>query len=100
MDPAFRRVWRTQPASTARRDFVHCGSAITWGERWDSNPRSPGPQPGALTAGLRSPPVCIIAKKEAGCNLLETGNELELPLRDGTLAPQSLNLLKSISQCA
>ena len=21
----------------------------TWGERWDSNPRPPGPQPGALT---------------------------------------------------
>src|SRR5437879_10672116 len=25
------------------------------GERWDSNPRSPGPQPGALTARPRSP---------------------------------------------
>ena len=28
---------------------------IRKGERWDLNPRSPGPQPGALTAGLRSP---------------------------------------------
>ncbi len=28
---------------------------MNWGERWDLNPRSPGPQPGALTTGLRSP---------------------------------------------
>ena len=28
---------------------------IKKGERWDLNPRSPGPQPGALTTGLRSP---------------------------------------------
>src|SRR2546429_9037086 len=28
---------------------------ITRGERWDSNPRPPGPQPGALPAELRPP---------------------------------------------
>ncbi|KTD75266.1 hypothetical protein Lwal_3307 [Legionella waltersii] len=27
----------------------------TWGERWDSNPRQPGSQPGALPTELRSP---------------------------------------------
>ena len=27
-----------------------------WGERWDSNPRHPGPQPGALPTELRPPP--------------------------------------------
>lgn len=26
-----------------------------WGERWDSNPRQPGSQPGALPTELRSP---------------------------------------------
>jgi hypothetical protein len=25
-------------------------STFEWGERWDSNPRHPGPQPGALTS--------------------------------------------------
>jgi hypothetical protein len=34
-----------------------CATAdgITRGERWDSNPRPPGPQPGALPAELRPP---------------------------------------------
>jgi hypothetical protein len=36
-----------------------------WGEWRDSNPRSPGPQPGALTTGLHSPSkaINIIAPK-------------------------------------
>ncbi|CUU49210.1 protein of unknown function [Clostridium beijerinckii] len=28
---------------------------FTWGERWDSNPRQPVPQTGALPTELRSP---------------------------------------------
>ena len=31
------------------------GRRKKWGERWDLNPRFPGPQPGALTAELRPP---------------------------------------------
>jgi hypothetical protein len=30
-------------------------TVYTWGERWDSNPRQPGSQPGALPTELRSP---------------------------------------------
>jgi hypothetical protein len=37
---------------------------ITWGERWDLNPRHPGPQPGALPTELR-PPCCRPAKEPA-----------------------------------
>ncbi len=28
---------------------------LMWGERWDSNPRQPGSQPGALPTELRPP---------------------------------------------
>ena len=41
---------------------------IEWlyqGERWDSNPRSPGPQPGALTTRLRSPQSVLILPQKA-----------------------------------
>ncbi len=38
---------------------VHCLTAwrhpITWGERWDLNPRQPVPQTGALPTELHSP---------------------------------------------
>src|SRR5262245_13068203 len=30
-------------------------TAERWGERWESNPRHPGPQPGALPIELRPP---------------------------------------------
>ncbi len=30
-----------------------------WGERWDSNPRQPGSQPGALPTELRSPKLLL-----------------------------------------
>ena len=30
-------------------------SPALWGERWDLNPRQPGPQPGALPTELRPP---------------------------------------------
>src|SRR5947209_837698 len=32
---------------------------VSEGERWDSNPRPPGPQPGALPAELRPPRVAL-----------------------------------------
>ncbi len=35
------------------------------GERWDSNPQPPGPQPGALTIELR-PPFCLLRGALAG----------------------------------
>src|SRR5688572_26952112 len=46
-DPVVRShvLWSTELRARARRG----------GERGDSNPRSPGPQPGALTATLRPP---------------------------------------------
>ena len=33
----------------------HCGAGKLWGERWDLNPRPPGPQPGALPTELLPP---------------------------------------------
>ena len=43
-------------AATAWPPFcTFVGRTYTRGERRDSNPRSPGPQPGALTTRLRSP---------------------------------------------
>ena len=36
-------------------DFFRSGRTVCWGERWGSNPRPPGSQPGALPTELRSP---------------------------------------------
>ena len=46
-----RGSWETAPMRALRR-----------GERWDSNPRPPGPQPGALPAELRSPRALNLAR--------------------------------------
>ena len=42
---------RHAPKKNPRR----CGAGKLWGERWDLNPRPPGPQPGALPTELLPP---------------------------------------------
>lgn len=42
-----RLCGRPAPRMLTKSKGAPCG-APCWGERWDSNPRSPGPQPGAL----------------------------------------------------
>ena len=53
-----------EPTTPGSEDRCSCPLSyrrrIKWGERWDLNPRSPGPQPGALTARLRSPQPRIL----------------------------------------
>src|SRR5690348_10525286 len=50
--PPIRRARPPASTSPAICDaFMQKG----WGERWDSNPRHPGPQPGALPTELRPP---------------------------------------------
>src|SRR5947209_19225781 len=46
------RISRAIPVRSAKRPAVR---AFLRGERWDSNPRPPGPQPGALPTELRPP---------------------------------------------
>src|SRR5437868_14898870 len=46
------RISRAIPVRSAKRPAVR---AFPRGERWDSNPRPPGPQPGALPTELRPP---------------------------------------------
>ena len=53
-DPRFRRPM-LYPLSYGRMGQQRGISGCGWGERRDSNPRSPGPQPGALTTWPRSP---------------------------------------------
>jgi hypothetical protein len=55
-----------------------------WGERWDSNPRHPGPQPGALPAELRPPwpRRCAGRLREAYRDQV-TGQNRYLPARRG-----------------
>ncbi len=45
---ARRRVWRRGSKASPTRFFSTLLNAFGWGGRRDSNPRSPGPQPGAL----------------------------------------------------
>ena len=54
------QTWAARAKATARAAqgiAGGCGTGrkIFWGERWDSNPRPPGPQPGALPTELLPP---------------------------------------------
>jgi hypothetical protein len=54
------------PASVVNVDgrrSAPAGASRGWGEGRDSNPRPPGPQPGALPAELPSPPVTAPGKR-------------------------------------
>ena len=51
-----------------------------WGERWDLNPRFPGPQPGALTAELRPPQITSQPKNGAPEGIRTPDPRLRRPL--------------------
>ena len=46
---------RPQPGGRKRKTPLESGGISLWGERWDLNPRPPGPQPGALPTELLPP---------------------------------------------
>ena len=46
---------RPQPGGRKRKTPLESGEISLWGERWDLNPRPPGPQPGALPTELLPP---------------------------------------------
>ena len=48
-------TWRGMPGGPAVSRLGPPDLLLQWGERWDLNPRHPGPQPGALPAELRPP---------------------------------------------
>ena len=70
-----------EPTNTAVK--VRCLTAwrypsIKWGERWDSNPRQPVPQTGALPTELRSPLMVRVKRFELLSHALEGRCSIQL----------------------
>ncbi len=51
----FRSLREARAAKVQNGGKIPCCTAAKWGERWDSNPRPPEPQSGALPTELRPP---------------------------------------------